>query len=306
MCINKQKNKGVALIIVLWMLSLLTILAAGYSNTMRTETKLTSNLVKSTQAKALAEAGIWQGITELLRPTSEQIWIADGSTYTFNFEENEIKIRLFDETGKIDLNTARPELIQGLIETVENINYDDSSAITDAILDWRDKDSLTRINGAEDEDYARLDYGYGAKDGTFNTLDELQQVMGMTASIYNKIKPAITIYSRKPTINKQMAPREVLLALPEMSAESVDNFIETRSSFSESDTLIAADLKRRASTAGKTFTIYSEAIKGKTKAHVSAVILLKKNKDMPYSVLSWQEDQVFESIGNTVDTEEDS
>ena len=277
------------------MLTLLTILAAGYSNTMRTETKLTANLVQSAQAKALAEAGIWQSISELLRPTNDQIWIADGSTYTYEFNSHTINVRLFDESGKIDLNTATPELILGLFESIDTLSYDEAAALSDAIQDWRDKDSLTRLNGAEDEDYERLGYNYGAKDGPFNTLNELQQIIGMTPTLYNKIRPAVTIYSGKSSVNKLVAPYEVLRALPGETDESANDFIESRSFNFESDSLIGSALKNRSSTAGKTFTIYSEGVVRNTKAHISAVILLKQNNKRPYSILSWQEDQVIEA-----------
>jgi general secretion pathway protein K len=293
--IFNKKQKGVALIIVLWMLSLLTILAAGYSNTMRTETKLTSNLVHSAKAKAIAEAGIWQSIAELLRPTNELTWIPDGSTYTYEIDNNKVNVRLFDETGKIDLNAARPDLIQNLIESIEDINYDESLMITDAILDWRDKDTLTRINGAEDEEYEQMGYPYGAKDGNFNTLNELQKVAGITPTIYKRIKPAVTIYSRKATVDKTVAPYEVLSVLPEMDDFSIEEIMQQRNVSQDADGLIGADIKRRFSTAGKTFTIMSEGIVGGTKATINAVILLKRHNNKPYTILSWEEDKGFES-----------
>jgi general secretion pathway protein K len=291
----KRKQKGVALIIVLWMLSLLTILAAGYSNTMRTETKLTAHLIHSAQAKALAEAGVWQSIAELLRPSNELTWFPDGSTYSYEINNKTVNIRLFDESGKIDLNAAKPELIQNLIESIENTSYEDSLKITDAILDWRDKDTLVRINGAEDEHYEQMGYTYGAKDGNFNTLNELQQVAGVTPEIYRSIKSAITIYSRKATVDKNVAPFEVLSVLPEMDDSSVEEIMQKRNSYQDADGLIGAELQRRFSTAGKTFTIMSEGVVGETKANISAVILLKRHNNKPYTVLSWQEDQALEN-----------
>ncbi len=67
-----NNQKGIALVIVLWMLALLTIMATGYSRMMRTETMLTANLVRSAQANALAEAGINQAIIELFKPVPDK------------------------------------------------------------------------------------------------------------------------------------------------------------------------------------------------------------------------------------------
>lgn len=280
--------KGVALVIVLWMLSLLSILAVTYSSIMRTETMLTSNLVHGAKAKALAEAGIWQGITELLKPFNERIWLTDGSINSFQFNNNKVNVRLFDETGKIDLNLAKPELIRALFESIDIINNEKVEALSDAVKDWRDRDSLTRLYGAEDEDYERQGYSYGAKDGLFNTIDEIQQVIGMTSTIYKRIKPLITIYSRRADVDKQVASREVLMILPDMTATSINELIERR------EQMPSANIKRSYSTTGKAFTIYSEGKTGKTKSHISVVVLFKSNKNLPFTLLAWQEDETIE------------
>ena len=109
--IATQKQNGIALVIVLWMLVLLTIMAAGYSHMMRTETMLSANMVHSAQAEALAEAGVWHTVAEMLKPPLEQTWETDGSIHTLNFNQGIIKIAIQDEAGKIDLNTASSELL---------------------------------------------------------------------------------------------------------------------------------------------------------------------------------------------------
>ena len=46
-------------------------------------------------------------------------------------------------------------------------------------MDWRDQDSLTQpAGGAEDDDYAAAAWP-GGKDAPFETVAELEQVMGM-------------------------------------------------------------------------------------------------------------------------------
>lgn len=88
-----------------------------------------------------------------------------------------------------------------MINSIE-LAEEDGLNLLQAILDWRDKDNLVRNHGAEDDDYQQLDYNYGAKDGLFNSLDELQLVMGMTTETYNKLKPALTIHSHQPALTR--------------------------------------------------------------------------------------------------------
>jgi len=305
-----ENQKGIALVIVLWMLALLTILAAGYSHTMRTETLLTANLVRSAQAVALAEAGIWLGVTGLLTPPFEQTWKIDGSINTIGFNQGTINVSIQDETGKIDLNTARPELLDGLLRSV-NVTEKKRLSIINAILDWRDRDNVTREEGAEDEDYQRLGYDYGAKDGSFNTMDELQLVMGMTPALFNKIKPALTIYSEQTGIQPLVAPRAALLALPGMSPERVDKILTTRTALSDPDTpmeITGIDPGLISKAKGSIFTISSEGINDNSYARLDVVVMIiqRTNLNLPYTIISWRESQEHDLQSPQLSTQNNS
>jgi len=283
------KQRGIALVMVLWTLALLTILATGYSRMMRTETMLTANLVHSSQAAALAEAGINAAIAELLKPSQEQAWKTDGTRYEYELNNNLIAIQIRAESGKIDLNKARTELLYGLLESV-NVTKDDLLPLLQAILDWRDKDHQVRNHGAEDADYRNAGISHGAKDGPFNSLDELLLVKGFTPALYRKIRPALTIYSHNTGIYPQSAPREALLAIPFMTITTVDSYLEQREASNEADQLIplpGVDAKYIAKARGKIFSITSEAKINHTRAQLNAVIILRSNGQRPYSILSW-------------------
>lgn len=300
------RQSGVALVIVLWMLSLLIILAMGYSRMVRVETGLTANMVHFSQAKAIAEAGIWQSISELLKPRIEQQWKTDGSAYSFEFKQGVINLNIINETGKVDLNTARSELLHGLINSIE-LPEENSLDLLQSILDWRDKDDLVRNHGAEDNDYRQLDYNYGAKDGPFNTLSELQLVMGMTTDIYNKLLPALTIYSHQPGINPDSVPRAALLAIPGITEAQIDDYIQSRSDIFDRQTpapLTGIDSKYLSSSNGQVFTISSEGVIGDTHARLDVVVLMKRNVNKPYAILSWQESSGSRETTSDVATEE--
>ena len=289
------KQKGIALVLVLWMLMLLMVMATGFSNTMRTETVLTANLVQTAQAKALAEAGIWHTVAELLKSPDEQAWKTDGTIYTLDFNEDKIRVSIQDEAGKIDLNTARSELLYGLLKSID-VPEEDRLPLLQAIFDWRDRDHLVRNDGAEDDDYQRLEYDYGAKDGPFNSVDELQLVMGMTPSIFNKLKPVLTIYTHQPGIQPKVATREALLAIPGISAEQVDDIIDMRAELPDTQTtlnLTGIDNKYLSKAKGYIFTISSEGIRKDSRAHLDVVVMVIRQTtlDMAYSILSWREDQ---------------
>jgi len=177
------------------------------------------------------------------------------------------------------------------------------------ILDWRDKDNLVRNHGAEDDDYQLLDYNYGAKDGLFNSLDELQLVMDMTTATYNKLRPALTIYSHQSGINPISAPKEALLAIPGISEAQVDDFLQTRSDTVKTQTpapLIGIDSKYLSKSIGRIFTIRSEGIIGETHARLDVVVLMKRHFKKPYAILSWQESSGSSKTDNETTTEENN
>ncbi len=290
---KRTQQRGIALVLVLWMLALLTVLATGYSSMMRTEAQLTANLVRAAQAKALAEAGVWRTLAELLRPVQEQSWKADGSNYSLEFANGTVEIRIQDEAGKIDLNTARAELLMGLLQAVD-VEEENRSRLLNAILDWRDRDSQAREDGAEDDDYQRMNLNYGAKDGPFNTVDELQLVLGITPELYKKMKPSLTVHSHQRGVHLQVAPREVLMAIPAVSEERVEEFLAIRTTNADSTsslTLTGIDLRYASRVKGQTFTITSVARLADTVARLDAVVRIKGGSNLPYSILSWREGQ---------------
>ena len=285
---SKMTQAGVALVLVLWMLMLLTIMAASYGYAMRTGTKLTIHHVELAKARAIAEAGLWLAVADLLKPKPQRQWLADGTPNRIDYGEGKINLGIQNESGKIDLNTAGDALLRVLLEST-SLQDDEVTSLLHAILDWRDKDNLKRAAGAEDEDYERANAGYGAKDGSFNSVEELRLVAGMTNVVYRKIYPTLTVHSLQAGVNPRLAPREVLLALSDSHTEQIDEFLATRNSPDEPITIADVDMPYFTGTEGNTLTLTSEAEVGQSQLRLDMVIVLNGSASQPYSVLSWQE-----------------
>ncbi len=61
-------RRGLALVTMCWVLVLLSLIAASFNRTTRTEINLTRNLIEAAEAEALANAGVYQAIYALLHP----------------------------------------------------------------------------------------------------------------------------------------------------------------------------------------------------------------------------------------------
>ncbi len=226
-----HRQRGLVLVIVLWTLALLMVVATEFAYSTRTEARLARNVVDTARARYLAEAGVARGIYALSHPDPQRRWRTDGTVYRFPLPPGEVRVAVHDESGFIDLNTASAGLLDGLLR-VAGIEDSARPLLIDAILDWRDADSLRRLHGVEDPDYRRAGMEYGAKDAPFDSVTELLLVPGVSPALYRRVEPWLTVHTAA-SVNTHTAPREVLLALPGADAGQVDALIASRS---ETDT----------------------------------------------------------------------
>jgi general secretion pathway protein K len=224
---RRPPASGVALIFVLWLLALLTLLLGSFALITRTESLQARHLFDTTRARYAAEAGINQAAWALSLPDPTLRWLPDGREYRIQFEEAEVSIRVTDESGLIDLNAADVQTFVNLLVTA-GVELTEATAIAESILDWRDGDDLKMLNGAEDADYRTGSFPYGAKDAPFDLVAELQQVMGMSYELYQRIAPALTVYSGQAVPNLAYAPVEVLRAFPNIDPAMAQMLIEQR------------------------------------------------------------------------------
>lgn len=224
-----SKQRGVVLVVVLWLLVLLEILVATQVVNARTESELVRNRVDRLQARAAAEAGLFQTIDKLARQKGEkeQLLRTDGGVYSMDYNNVSVTLSVLDEAGKVDLNGARPQMLLNVFTSVAG-DAEKGKQLTDAVLDWRDSDHNRRENGAEDDDYKASGKPYGAKDEYFDNLEELLLVLGMDGDLYSKLTSMLTVNTGAKGINPAVAQRAVLLAIPGVTTDQVDEYLQAR------------------------------------------------------------------------------
>jgi general secretion pathway protein K len=238
-----NKQKGIALLTVIWVLTILLVIVFSFTYLARTETQAAHSFKEGIENKFLAEAGIERGILELFYRqkyrgaafllAGNELWRTDGAPYSIPLGEGTYSVRLFDESGKIDLNTGEVTLLKNLL-TGLGVTGVDLETIVDSIQDWKDKDDLIRLNGAESEYYKSLPGPYKAKNADFDSLEELIMVKGITRELLygagnqKGLKEFLTVLGKTRTINANAAPKEVLMAVPGMSLEVAEAIIGFR------------------------------------------------------------------------------
>ena len=237
---------GVALIMVLWALTILSVIVFSFSLMARTEVHSTASFRAVVANRLLAEAGVERGVMEIAyRNTNRgqkviiegrEIVEIDGRPYTGKIDKGQYTFRITDESGKIPLNALTESSGILLKNLITNMGYrpEDADTVLDSVLDWRDQDDLHRLHGAESDYYMSLPSPYKAKNSAFDTVEELLLVKGVTpAMLYGDgqrkgIINFLTVYTETTSINVNAAPKEVLLAIPGMTQEAVDALLTQR------------------------------------------------------------------------------
>ncbi len=225
---GRRAQSGIALVLALWLTILLTAIASGFAYSMRSEALAARNAVSLAQARAAADGAVERTAYELMRPRMVGAWTLDGQPHAWQDGDASIVATAVDEGSRIDINAAPDALIKSLLMNVGGMDDAAAAALVDAIGDWRDPDDLRRPNGAEAPEYAAANLKYGPANAPFESVGEVSRVLGMTPLVFQRIRGAITVYSRQPGINAATAGRTVLLALPNATPDAVDAFIAQR------------------------------------------------------------------------------
>ncbi|HET9764070.1 MAG TPA: hypothetical protein VFR50_11160 [Casimicrobiaceae bacterium] len=222
-------QRGIALIMVLWLTVLLAAIASAFAYSMRTETLAARNAVSLAQARSIADGAIMRMAFELMRPrTPNESWQADGAPHFWDEGDAHVAANAIDESGKIDLNSASDALLKGLFQTAGGLDADAAQGVIDKIDDWKDPDDLKRPYGAEAPDYKAAGLSYAPANAPFENVAELQRVLGVTPTLYAAVADQLTVFSKQVGVNPAFASRTALLAIPGATMEVVDTYLAQR------------------------------------------------------------------------------
>jgi general secretion pathway protein K len=166
-----KHQRGVALLLVLWVLALLSLLLGGLAGWVQLETRQALWHRQHTQALLAAEAGVALALQALADPLQRKQWIADGREMPLVFDDAQLQVSLHSERGKLYLNSAEPTDFARLAL---------ACGATQAQANRLAKDLEARRN----EGLA-----------PFRVVEEVRQLPGMTQTLYSRLAPEISLWS---------------------------------------------------------------------------------------------------------------
>ena len=196
-----SKARGVALVMVLWVVAVLSVIVLEFCFAMRTEVNITNNYKEELQLYAMAEGGVQRAVAELIYkhdpgvqqmrktmkleevPQEKMEWVTDGRSYLLPFDQGVCEVRVVSEAGKININLASESTLRKIIGNL-GLEGEKKDIVVDSILDWRDTDEFYRVNGAENDYYQSLKEPYYCKNGNLDSVEELLLVRGVTPDLF--------------------------------------------------------------------------------------------------------------------------
>ena len=285
---KSYQQRGIVLVIVLWATVLLGVVFGSMMLITRTDIQLTRVQSNAAKAKALAEGGIYYAIALILKTSSKDLKDLNGDLGTHRFGQGTVKVRLQDEAGRVDLNKADVKLFDDLFAGAGVSDVDERQQLINRLFDWRDADDLVRVNGAEEGEYLAMDLDYGPKNAPFEVVEELLQVPGMTQELYNRVKNGLTVYSKRKEVNLDVAPSEVVDAVPGSGLEESEASPEDQGRGQGAGEAPATLERRyRGRGQGRVYTIVAEGRVADTRAQISATVSISRRARRPYTILSW-------------------
>ena len=207
-------QRGIALVLVLWLTALLTVIAGGFAYAMRNEAQAARNTISQAQARALADGAVCRTVFELMRPrTITGVWAADGLVHVWDEDGLHVAAVAVDESGKIDLNAVTDALLKSLLQTAASSTPTPQHA-------WSTRSATGRtptICAAERRRSGRVSGSrpvVQARERRLRDGCRLAARSGHDAGAVRAVAGNLTVYSGPPGINPQFASRTVLMALP--------------------------------------------------------------------------------------------
>lgn len=195
-----KRERGVALLVVLWVLALLSVLLASLAGWVRLETRQALWQRQHTQALLAAEAGVSLAVVGLLDRQPARQWRADGRARALAFDDSTLHVSVFSERGKLDLNSAASADFARLLRAVGA-----SAAQGDALAQ-------------------SLDQRRGGGRAPLRLLEEVRVLPGMTQRLYTALAPEVTLWSGldRPDAAFASPLLKRALALPESSLQGAE------------------------------------------------------------------------------------
>lgn len=194
----KSREDGMALLIAVWAIILISAFVAGMVVMSGTDAAITANQIESARVRYLANAGIQRGIAALTDPVAREK-LTLGQAFSVQLDDDSsIAVEVRDSCGAIDLNWAPHILLRAYGETM-GMKPVAAQSFADAIIARQQ----TVLSKNADPLIA----------GPWQSLDQLADIPGIDKQMLDALRAGLTINCRETGADPCCASEPVRQAL---------------------------------------------------------------------------------------------
>ena len=284
-------REGFILVAVLWILGALAALASIYAGYVANTALAVAMNDDAIQAEAFRAAAVELAAARLLAVPAESR--PTRGAFNVRLGRANIAVEFCSEAARIDLNAAPKELLTGFFAAL-GAHPDNAEQYAERVIGWRTEPSANSQD-KEASLYGAAGLSYPPRGAPFAHVGELYLVLGLPPAMVERAMPFVTVYSGREDINVLDAAPQVIAALPRMTPERMNAFLNNRAGLAPSDGPAAlAQLgaaRSGASVEGSDATRVTIRINfDNGRRIVSEAVILVDGRDEPFRVLSWQDD----------------
>ncbi len=262
----RPSSRGIALVSVLWITLALSIIALTVMSTAKMSGQISGYVVKSSQAAAIADAGIYLMIQSLTARNAGASVPERVSTHSYNFAGNDLKVALVPESGKVDVNTPFVSLISALIEHSGG-SEGDAQRAADTLRSYHSKSSNPR----------------------FQTVGDFQAVVELDTEMFACIARYLTVYSQRQSVVVDAAHQNVKDMVSWALSTHWSNRDWPLDLQSTASIGATGGLQQSGSHSGKAYTIVSSVqFADGLVSQRSAVIRITGSRSEPFWIYNWR------------------
>lgn len=216
---RRTARQGIALIIVMISIIVLSILAGGFAYAIKVETRLATRARKHSDLEWMGRSGMefakWV-LAEQMRIANEpydslnQIWA--GGPGTLNASNSPLveisltdvqlggghfSVKITDLERKANINAANEVILEKAMVEM-GVEAGEISRVIAQLKDWMDPDDIENMQGAESSFYESQDVPYQAKNGPIDDISELLLIDAITPEMFRGGALPAPILDRKP------------------------------------------------------------------------------------------------------------
>jgi general secretion pathway protein K len=236
----RERQSGMALLVVLWVVALMVLLVLVFSNAVQIEVRTATYRKDAAQAYSLACGGVQAAILEIAYPPSENqrpspiwSWRRGQREGMLPFKGGQAAIQVVNESGKLDLNYATRGQLARLLEA-HGLAQDKAYQLAKALVDWRSPPP------ANAQDVAPVGGGQYAP---YESAEEALNVPGMSRALFygsaevdaqGKIRTRfgigddLTVRSRLSQLNVNYASEAALMSVPGITKNLAQAIVRAR------------------------------------------------------------------------------